>query len=218
MDPILGQIILWPMPWVPQGWALCDGTLVGINQNQALFALLGVTYGGNGTTNFALPDLRNRVPMGTQSMTAVGQVGGAASATVAATGAGSVTIGLNNLPAHTHAATFTPGGGSSNVDIAIPVDATNNGDNNTPGNTLVLGKGLTGNTPAKVYSSAAANTTLKPFSVSVPAGGGTVANANAGGGQALPISVSVPVTVPTIQPFVTLNYIIATSGIFPSRP
>ena len=137
---------------------------------------------------------------------------------MAATGAGSVTIGLNNLPAHTHAATFTPGGGSSNVDIAIPVDATNNGDNNTPGNTLVLGKGLTGNTPAKVYSSAAANTTLKPFSVSVPAGGGTVANANAGGGQALPISVSVPVTVPTIQPFVTLNYIIATSGIFPSRP
>ena len=64
MDPFLGEIRLVPFTFAPKGWAFCAGQLLPINQNQALFALLGTTYGGNGRTTFALPDLRGRVPVG----------------------------------------------------------------------------------------------------------------------------------------------------------
>ncbi|HET7881835.1 MAG TPA: tail fiber protein [Acetobacteraceae bacterium] len=63
-EPYLGQIELFSFGFAPKGWALCAGQIMAINQNQALFALLGTTFGGNGTTTFALPDLRSRVPMG----------------------------------------------------------------------------------------------------------------------------------------------------------
>lgn len=217
MDPFLGQIILWPGLWVPEGWALCDGSTVNVSDYQALFSLIGYTYGGNGSSTFALPDLRSKVPVGTTAMNAVGQKTGATTASVTAVGTGSVTIGVNNLPSHTHTATFTPGGGTSSVSIAIPADSTGETDN-VPGAGLVLGKALTGTSATKIYSSNAANTTLKPFSVNVPAGGGTVANANTGGGAALAVAVNVPVTVSTAQPSLSLNYIIATNGIYPTRP
>ena len=64
MDPILGQIILWAAPWVPQGWALCDGTVINVNHNQALYSILGNTYGGTPGVSFALPDLRGRILVG----------------------------------------------------------------------------------------------------------------------------------------------------------
>lgn len=217
MDPFIGQIILWPGLWVPQGWALCDGSTVNVSEYQALFSLIGYTYGGNGSSTFALPDLRSKVPVGTTAMNAVGQKAGAATASVTAVGTGSVTIGVNNLPGHTHTATFTPGGGTTSVSIAIPADAGGETDN-VPGTGLVLGKAVTGSATTKIYSSNAATTTLKPFSVDVPAGGGSVANASTGGGAALPITVNVPVSVSTLQPSLTLNYIIATTGIYPNRP
>jgi microcystin-dependent protein len=61
MDPYIGEIRLVPFNFAPKGWAICAGQLLPINQNQALFALLGTTYGGNGQTTFALPDLRGRI-------------------------------------------------------------------------------------------------------------------------------------------------------------
>ena len=217
MDPFIGQIILWPGLWVPEGWALCDGTVVNISDYQALFSLIGNTYGGDGRNNFALPDLRSKVPVGTTAMNAGGQKTGAATATVNAVGTGSVPIGVNNLPSHTHTATFTPGGGSSPVTSAIPAESTSEADS-VPGTGLVVGKAGTGAASTKIYSSNAANTTLKPFPVNVPAGGGTVANASTGGGAALAVNVNVPVTVSTVQPSLSLNYIIATNGIYPTRP
>lgn len=63
MDPIIGQIQLFPYTFAPQYWQLCDGTLLQVNQNQALFSLLGATFGGNGQTTFAVPDLRNAAPL-----------------------------------------------------------------------------------------------------------------------------------------------------------
>ena len=63
MDPFLGQIGVFSFGFAPKGWALCNGQLMSIAQNQALFALLGTTYGGDGRTTFGLPDLRNSVPM-----------------------------------------------------------------------------------------------------------------------------------------------------------
>jgi microcystin-dependent protein len=63
-DPFVGEIRVVAFDFVPPGWARCDGQLLPLNQNQALFALLGTTYGGNGQTSFALPDLRGRTPHG----------------------------------------------------------------------------------------------------------------------------------------------------------
>jgi microcystin-dependent protein len=81
----------------PKGWALCNGQLLPINQNQALFSLLGTTYGGNGQTTFALPDLRARVPMHTGSEHPLGEVGGEQAHT----------LSLQELPTHTHQANAT---------------------------------------------------------------------------------------------------------------
>ena len=63
MEPFIGQIMMVGFNFPPRGWAFCDGQLLAINQNQALFSLLGTTYGGDGRTTFALPDMRSRSPM-----------------------------------------------------------------------------------------------------------------------------------------------------------
>ncbi|WP_202020393.1 phage tail protein [Mucilaginibacter mali] len=92
MDPYIGELRIFPYGFVPKGWAACDGTLLPINTNQALFALLGVQFGGNGSTTFALPDLRGRVPMHVSQKYQQGKPGGAAGSTLV----------LANVPAHNH--------------------------------------------------------------------------------------------------------------------
>jgi microcystin-dependent protein len=97
-DAFVGEIQIYAFGFPPRGWALCNGQLLPISQNQALFALLGTNYGGNGTTNFALPDLRNRVPIHPGTGTGLsgyvqGQTGGQ----------GTVTVTQAQLPVHTHA-------------------------------------------------------------------------------------------------------------------
>ncbi|RYZ41410.1 MAG: phage tail protein [Myxococcaceae bacterium] len=96
-EPYIGQIIMFGGDFAPRGWALCNGALLPIAQNQALFAILGTTYGGNGTTTFALPDLRGRFPM------APGQGPGLAPHTLGeAAGGQSVTLISTQMPAHSH--------------------------------------------------------------------------------------------------------------------
>lgn len=95
-QPFIGQLALFGFNFPPKGWALCNGQLLPINQNQALFSLLGTTFGGNGQTTFALPDLRGRVPIG------VG-VNGSNPFLGESSGSESVTLTLSQLPAHTHA-------------------------------------------------------------------------------------------------------------------
>lgn len=103
-EPYLGEIKLFPFPFAPKGWALCQGQLLPIMQNQALYALIGVTYGGNGTTNFALPDLRGRVPMHSGGgQVPLGQMAGVEN----------VTLTLANLPTHTHMISATHTAGST---------------------------------------------------------------------------------------------------------
>ena len=93
-EPFLAEIRLMSFNFAPRGWALCNGQLLPINQNQALFSLLGTTYGGNGQVNFALPDLRGRVPIHTGAGHVLGQ------------GAGEQahTLSIPELPTHTHTA------------------------------------------------------------------------------------------------------------------
>jgi microcystin-dependent protein len=96
-EPFIGSIILFAGNFAPRGWAFCAGQLLPIAQNTALFSILGTTYGGNGQTTFALPDLRGRAPIhpgqgpGLQSYD-LGQVGGEET----------VTLGLTQIPAHQH--------------------------------------------------------------------------------------------------------------------
>lgn len=98
MEPFIGQIILFAGNFAPRGWAFCQGQLLPISQHQALFAILGTTYGGNGQTTFALPDLRGCVPLGAGqgvqlSSRELGERGGSEA----------VTLTEAQIPAHTHA-------------------------------------------------------------------------------------------------------------------
>lgn len=97
--PFLGEIKVISFNFPPKGWAFCNGQLLPINQNQALFAILGTTYGGNGQTTFALPNLQARMPIHPGQGFALGQLGGEASHTLL----------VNEMPAHTH----VPQAGSS---------------------------------------------------------------------------------------------------------
>lgn len=98
-NPFIGSIAMFAGNFAPTGWALCDGQILPINQNTALFSILGTQYGGNGTTNFALPDLQSRVPVHVGQGTglspyAIGQAGGVES----------VALTEAQLPAHSHTA------------------------------------------------------------------------------------------------------------------
>lgn len=97
-EPFLSEIRIMSFSFPPKGWALCDGQLLPINQNQALFSLLGTTYGGNGKSNFALPDLQGRAPMHP------GQGPGLSLHDLGETG-GSETVSLleSEIPSHSHA-------------------------------------------------------------------------------------------------------------------
>jgi microcystin-dependent protein len=220
MDPFIGQIMLWPVPWVPEGWQLCDGSLLPIQQYEALYSLLGTRYGGNGTTTFGVPDLRNRVPTGTTSASAPLQQGGSPTTQISTIASGAVTLNVNNLPSHTHTATFSASGGSANVSIAIPAVANPVNQTDAPGPTVSLATSVPqGPDLTTIYSSdTPTNTTLRPFTVSVPAGGGSVTNANTGGGQPVAITAQVNAVVNNMQPYIAMNYIIALNGLYPPRP
>ena len=93
-EPFLGEIRICSFGFAPRGWALCNGQLLPINQNQALFSLLGTTFGGDGRVNFALPDLRGRTPIHVGSGHTLGERGGEQSHT----------LNIAELPTHTHTA------------------------------------------------------------------------------------------------------------------
>lgn len=108
-SPFLGEIMPFAGNFAPTGWLACQGQLLSIAQYDALFSLIGTTYGGNGTTNFALPDLRGRVPIHS------GQGPGLPNYVVGQTaGAESATVSVAQLPAHSHAAA-TAGAGNAPV-------------------------------------------------------------------------------------------------------
>jgi len=91
-EPFLGEIRIFAFINAPQGWAMCNGQLLPINQNQALFALLGTTFGGNGQTNFALPNFRGRVPDHVGNGHTLGEAGGSSA----------VTLSISALTTHQH--------------------------------------------------------------------------------------------------------------------
>jgi len=119
-DPFLGEVVLFAGNFAPRGWAFCEGQLLSINQNQALFSLLGTTYGGDGRTTFALPDLRGRLAIHKGNGPGLndrrlGQK----------LGTETETLNVTQLPSHSHVATSTT---EIAVSTAAGVESTGNGN------------------------------------------------------------------------------------------
>jgi microcystin-dependent protein len=115
-EPFLSEIRLFSFQFAPKGWALCNGQLMPINQNQALFSLLGTTFGGDGRVNFALPDLRGRTPIHVGSGHTLGERGGEQAHT----------LSIAELPTHTHVANATSATGNTNIPTDKVLAASNN--------------------------------------------------------------------------------------------
>lgn len=174
---------------------------MAISQNSALFALLGTVYGGNGQSTFGLPDLRGRVAVGWggaangNSSYVIGQVGGTENTTLL----------QSNMPIHTHTAVV-----SGAPSVAVVVNSGNATDP-VPTSTSAIAAPGTGSSrsfsPVNGFISAAPNVTLVAGSATATAGSLAVTNAVAGG--SLPFS--------NLQPYLAITYIIALSGVFPSR-
>jgi microcystin-dependent protein len=190
-DPFIGQIQMVGFNFAPRGWAFCDGQLLAISQNQALFALIGTTYGGDGRTSFGLPDLRGRVAVHPGRGPGLsnynwGQISGVES----------VTLTPSQMPAHTHVATTTVSS------ISATLHGTNGaGDSATPEANSIASKSRT-----NIYSSSAPDVNLHSDSISVTATVGTTM-ANSGGGS----------FHENRMPSLAIYHVIALQGIFPSR-
>lgn len=210
-EPFLGEIRWVPYNFAPRGWAFCDGQLLSISENTALFALIGTTFGGDGRTTFALPDLRGRVALHAGSGPGLtprqlGQVGGQEQ----------VTLTPGQMPAHSHPLNASSGAASEGSPAGNVLAATGDGGggivhacvSNGSGNVRIVdGPGSCRNNETPVswgqgggagpsYSSAAPDVQMAPDAVG-----------DAGGN----------VPHPNMQPFTGLHCIIALQGIFPSR-
>lgn len=204
MEPFVGQIMQVGFNFAPVQWAVCGGQLLAISQNTALFSLLGTNFGGNGQTNFALPNLQGRVIIGAgQSMGSlfeIGEVGGQEN----------VTITQQEMPAHIHAATFTPTGGGGGA-LSVTVNAsTSDASQPTPAAGVQLGATNAGRAAAPNIYVPAGGTQVPLGGVSASGGGitgGTVTVAPTGAGQ--------PTNI--LPPFQSVLQIISLAGVFPSR-
>ncbi len=131
-EPFIAEVRIFPYNFAPRGWAACNGQMLPIAQNQALFALLGTTYGGNGQTTFALPNLQGRTPVGT------GQGPGLSPYDLGAQGGvETVTLTAQELPSHTHTLRASSGAATSKVPGATVALATADAPVYAPAQNLV---------------------------------------------------------------------------------
>jgi microcystin-dependent protein len=177
-QPFVGQIMMVGFNFAPVGWAFCDGSFLAISQFDTLFNLIGTTYGGDGQQTFQLPDLRGRVPIHQGQGPGFGNyvIGERA-------GSESVTVTLNQFPAHTHNLTVNCSSGNGNASTPV-------------GNIWSKNGGLQGILNSSNATNAMMRTDAVTLSQSTPSGNQPHDN---------------------MQPFNTVNFIIALEGIFPSQ-
>lgn len=179
MDEYIGIVKLFAGNFAPRGWAFCDGSLLSISQNTALFSIIGTTYGGNGQTTFALPDLRGRMAVGAGNgpgLTSIvpGQLAGT----------NNVTLTTAQLPAHSHSQQFANTAATTNA---------------PSGNVLAIPAGTLEDGTAVVVNAYAPSGSLTPCA---PTAIGTTGNNQ-------PVSI--------MPPYLGMNYIICTEGVYPPR-
>jgi microcystin-dependent protein len=153
---VVGAITLFGAPAAPAGWLMCHGQVLTIAAYPALAAVVGITYGGDGVSTFALPDLRDRLPLGASAFTPLGTTGGN----------GTVSIGIQHLPAHNHPATTT-------------VNVSTGAGGVYPAPNASLCQAAAGTAAAAIYTTAPSGT--------VPLGGVSTAVESVGGGESLDI-------------------------------
>lgn len=203
-EPFLGEIRMVGFNFAPRGWLPCQGQLLSIAQNQALFSLLGTTFGGDGIQTFALPDYRGREAVGIGNGPGLTPIVQGEQA-----GNENASIGVSQMPAHTHTALPATYTASLSGPINIPA-ATTGTTQSAPANTTVLGPCTAAGRPGGLYSTGTADTQLAPFTATVSGQVTPGATAIGSTGGSLP--------VPIRNPYLGTNFIIATEGIFPSRP
>lgn len=190
MEVFIGTIQLFGFSFAPANWATCQGQMMPIAQYNAMFALLGTTYGGNGVNTFGLPDLQGRMPIGMGngaglSPRSLGEISGSESTTLL----------TNNMPMHSHTATTT---------VGVQVAGTPTGPTSAPTatNSFLGASQAGGPASANIWSTALTDP------VAMSGVGGSVAIEPAGG--SMPFG--------QMNPFLVMNFCIALQGIFPPRP
>ncbi|SDC37159.1 phage tail protein [Williamwhitmania taraxaci] len=200
MDPFMAQLLLWPMGWAPSYWAQCDGRSMNVAQNSALFSLLGIAFGGNGSSTFNLPDFRGRVPMGlgTRPGTSINynlaNIGGTES----------MALTTANLPSHTHTAAVT----TTPISVTIKASPAA-GTDNVPGTngSTTLAASMAGRATGSTIYNNQTPTVAMNTATDVSGGATTVVNSTVGNGAAFD----------NRMPYLAVNFIIALNGIYPTR-
>jgi microcystin-dependent protein len=230
MDAYMGSIMLWPIGWAPQNWMFCDGSVLQVQQYSALFSLLGATFGGNGTTTFALPDLRNMFPLGYAA-------NGPSPVLGAKGGAASVILNTNQIAGHTHPVTITDPGHVHSVTVpahthpfSVPCDSTGHPTSANPVGAYISN---TSGIDSNINAAAAAGggsipgpTVLYSTTGAGAMGAGTTGQASGSSGNSGNAKTAITAAaaanaggtaVPTLPPYLALGYIICVYGIYPSR-
>jgi microcystin-dependent protein len=227
MDAYIGMIMLWPIARIPQDWRLCDGSQLAIQQYTALFSLINITYGGDGKTNFNLPDLRGIFPAGygptaSAPFNKLGAKGGALS----------VTLKENQIAPHTHAVTLTDNGHVHSVStpahthsFAMPCDSSAAAPTvASPVNAYLSNtQGIDANISQQ--GTAVSGTPLYSANHAGSMGSGTTGSASGAAADTTSVKTGIAMTVArndggapvyTVPPFLALGYIICVIGIYPT--
>jgi len=196
MEGTIGEIRLFAGNFSPKNWAYCQGQMISVQSNTALFAILGTMYGGNGTSTFQLPNTIGSVVIGAGqgpglSLYNIGESGGSTN----------VTLTVAELPMHIHAATYQQG-----ISGNITLNAATTGDTSDPNNAVIASDGSTshyiGSGPTVAMATGSASmggfTVPAPTNISIGSAGGSTPHNN-------------------MQPYMGMNYIICMFGYFPSR-
>jgi microcystin-dependent protein len=200
METFIGQICIFSFNFAPQDWAFCDGRLLQVSQNQALYSLLGITYGGTANQSFALPDLRGRLPIG------MGAGPGLTARNLGVkAGQESTVLTTNQVANHSHSMSLNGVTATTTVKVA-----TEGGNAGVPASSHYLATGKAALTTLSNYfnGTPAAPVTLGGVSTQVTIAGGGATTGTTGAGQ----------PVPLLNPVLAINFCIALVGIYPTRP